>query len=60
MIASKTLAEMPGRLASHGQIMKLGEQPIEQGLYGRILSLQAFYVAYKQVKKSRGAAGIDG
>ena len=29
-------------------------------LYGRMLSLQALYVAYKQVKKNRGAAGIDG
>lgn len=25
-----------------------------------MLSLQALYVAYKQVKKNRGAAGIDG
>ncbi|ALO33527.1 group II intron reverse transcriptase/maturase [Colwellia sp. MT41] len=29
-------------------------------LYGRMLSLQALYMAYKQVKKNRGAAGIDG
>ena len=29
-------------------------------LYGRLLSLQALYLAYKQVKKNRGAAGIDG
>ena len=29
-------------------------------LYGRMLSLQALYQAYKQVKKNRGAAGIDG
>ena len=29
-------------------------------LYGRMLSLQALYVAYKQVKKNRGADGIDG
>ena len=29
-------------------------------LYGRMLSLQALYIAYKQVKKNRGAAGIDG
>jgi len=29
-------------------------------LYGRLLSLQALYIAYKQVKKNRGAAGIDG
>lgn len=29
-------------------------------LYGRMLSLQALYLAYKQVKKNRGAAGIDG
>jgi len=28
-------------------------------LYGRMLSLQALYEAYKQVKKNRGAAGID-
>ncbi len=25
-----------------------------------MISLQALYVAYKQVKKNRGAAGIDG
>lgn len=25
-----------------------------------MLSLQALYIAYKQVKKNRGAAGIDG
>jgi len=29
-------------------------------LYGHMLSLQALYVGYKQVKKNRGAAGIDG
>jgi RNA-directed DNA polymerase len=29
-------------------------------LYGRMLSLQTLYMAYKQVKKNRGAAGIDG
>ena len=29
-------------------------------LYGRMLSLQALDMAYKQVKKNRGAAGIDG
>ena len=29
-------------------------------LYGRMLSLQALYLAYKQVRKNRGAAGIDG
>lgn len=29
-------------------------------LYGRMLSLQALYMAYKQVKQNRGAAGIDG
>ena len=29
-------------------------------LYGRMLSLQTLYIAYKQVKKNRGAAGIDG
>ena len=29
-------------------------------LYGRMLSLQALYLAYKQVKKNQGVAGIDG
>ena len=29
-------------------------------LYGHLLSLQALHTAYKQVKKNRGAAGIDG
>lgn len=33
---------------------------VHYSLYGRMLSLQALYVAYKQVKKNRGAAGIDG
>ena len=29
-------------------------------LYGRLLSLQALYDAFKRVKKNKGAAGIDG
>ncbi len=29
-------------------------------LYGRMLSLQALYMAYKQVKRNWGAVGIDG
>ena len=29
-------------------------------LYGRMLSLQALYLAYKQVKMNQGVAGIDG
>ena len=33
---------------------------VHYSLYGRMLSLQALYDAYKQVKKNRGAAGIDG
>jgi len=33
---------------------------VHYSLYGRMLSLQALYEAYKQVKKNRGAAGIDG
>ena len=32
---------------------------VHYSLYGRSLSLQALYEAYKQVKKNRGAAGID-
>lgn len=33
---------------------------IYYSLYGRMLSQQALYEAFKQVKKNRGAAGIDG
>ena len=29
-------------------------------LYGRLLSRDVLYKAYKQVKKAKGAAGIDG
>ncbi len=29
-------------------------------LYGRLLSLQSLYDAFKRVKKNKGAAGIDG
>ena len=29
-------------------------------LYGRLLSLQALYEAFKRVKKNKGAAGVDG
>ena len=33
---------------------------VHYSLYGRMLSLQALYEAYKQVKSNRGAAGVDG
>lgn len=33
---------------------------VHYSLYGRMLSRQALHEAYKQVKKNRGAAGIDG
>ncbi|WP_044583295.1 group II intron reverse transcriptase/maturase [Aliivibrio salmonicida] len=33
---------------------------VHYSLYGRMLLLQALYVAYKQVRKNGGAAGIDG
>ena len=33
---------------------------VHYSLYGRMLSLQALYEAYKEVNSNRGAAGIDG
>lgn len=33
---------------------------VHYSLYGRMLSMHALFVAYQQVKRNRGAAGIDG
>ncbi len=41
-------------------VMQDNNLRVHYSLYGRMLSLQALYEAYKQVKSNRGAAGIDG
>ncbi len=41
-------------------MMQDNKTRVHYSLYGRMLSTQALYEAYKQVKKNRGAAGIDG
>jgi len=45
---------------NQSQVMRDNNMRVHYSLYGRLLSLQALYEAYKQVKKNRGAAGIDG
>ena len=41
-------------------VMQDNNLRVHYSLYGRMLSLQALYEAYKQVKRNRGAAGVDG